>query len=393
MHSLEGVEMSYFRPLSVGLVLLAWLYVLGRPATAQGDALRNLAQRVEPDGKATPERLSHYIRCFQDATFQDPRVIAFQVDAQPANDKTIQLSGYIEFPEIREALVTYLGHLGFEAIRDDTIQLPSKQLGDRRFGFVTSQHGLVLTQPNDSAETATDALLGEPLYLLLESTDGFLLCHTGDGYLGFIHSRHVFRVDTKQFQHYQAGKQVRVLRGMAVGDQQLPAGSHLKWIDQTDSSVTIQLPKGDKLNAPVENVDVIDITPALAVERALTTAKSFIGTKYLWGGKTKTGIDCSGLVQTSFAASGFHLPRDSNQQVIIGRLTAARWYRQGLRRGDTLYFLGRPGRITHTGIYLGNDQYIEAVTPTVRISSLNREDANYSRRGDATLAFAKRLVD
>ena len=159
------------------------------------------------------------------------------------------------------------------------------------------------------------------------------------------------------------------------------------------TSLTLQLPDGQRYDIPLDAATLIDDSRQPRVERALATAKTFLGTKYLWGGKTISGVDCSGLVQTSYAATGVYLPRDSNQQVFAGRLSATRWYRQDLRRGDTLYFLGSPGRITHTGIYLGGDQYIEAVTPTVRISSLNARDTNYSRRGDISFAFAKRLLD
>ncbi len=363
-------------------------------ATAQRDALRELAQRVEPGGAGVPERLSHYIRVFQDATFQDARVFAFHVETRIGADGAIELTGYIEFPEMRGALLVYLGHLGFQQLRDNTERLPSDLLGTKRFGFVTPTHSLVLTQPVDGAETATDALLGEPLFLLTKAGEDYFLCHTHEGYVGYIHSRDVVRVDADRFHHQQAGKQVRL--SIRIDDRQcgpLPVGSRLKWISQTGSLITAGLPDGRQATIPIDSATVFNQASRPRLERILATAQQFLGTKYLWGGKTLAGVDCSGLVQTAFAAGGVYLSRDSNQQVLVGQLTATRWYRQGLRGGDTLYFLGSPGRITHTGIYLGNDQYIEAVTPTVRMSSLNPDDDNYSRRGDATFAFGKRLFD
>jgi cell wall-associated NlpC family hydrolase len=72
-------------------------------------------------------------------------------------------------------------------------------------------------------------------------------------------------------------------------------------------------------------------------------------------------------------------------------LSATRWNRAGLRRGDTLYFINPQGRVSHTGLYLGDDQFIHAVSPVVRINSFNPEDENYAEAQDRSFAFARRL--
>ena len=63
------------------------------------------------------------------------------------------------------------------------------------------------------------------------------------------------------------------------------------------------------------------------------------------------------------------------------------------RRGDTLYFLGSDGKIRHTGLYLGDDQFVQAVSPRVRINSFNPKDDNYDDAHFKNFAFAKRLLD
>ncbi len=76
---------------------------------------------------------------------------------------------------------------------------------------------------------------------------------------------------------------------------------------------------------------------------------------YLWGGTVGPNYDCSGLVQTAFAAMGIWLPRDAYQQEAFVQPVAL----DALQPGDLVFF-GKPERCTHVGIALGNDQYIHS---------------------------------
>ncbi|MBS9522492.1 C40 family peptidase [Litoribacter ruber] len=100
------------------------------------------------------------------------------------------------------------------------------------------------------------------------------------------------------------------------------------------------------------------------IDQVVSTAKSFHGTPYRFGGTTRAGMDCSALLLHSFSSVGVTLPRTSEAQSKIGRRVTV----QSLKKGDVVFFAtGRKRRqVTHAGIVTsnnrGNIQFIHAST-------------------------------
>ena len=132
------------------------------------------------------------------------------------------------------------------------------------------------------------------------------------------------------------------------------------------------------------HVSVVDEFEADFVE----VAKRFIGSPYLWGGRTSIGLDCSALVQLSLMATGFICRRDSDlQQQSLGEAVDLAGDFSQLRRGDIVFWRGHVG-IMIDGVHLlhANAHHMEvAVEPLA--SALERIIAN----GYGEITAVKRL--
>lgn len=96
-------------------------------------------------------------------------------------------------------------------------------------------------------------------------------------------------------------------------------------------------------------------------------AERFIGTPYLWGGRTRIGIDCSGLVQVAMQAAGKTCPRDSDMQMEeVGEPIPTPGDLDGLRRGDLIFWRGHVG-IMADGVMLvhANAHHMAVVAETL----------------------------
>ena len=118
--------------------------------------------------------------------------------------------------------------------------------------------------------------------------------------------------------------------------------------------------------------DLENLTPATAPYRPVTLTRSAIHPHlsqaiaftqaamrqpniYLWGGTVGPNYDCSGLMQTAFAAQGIWLPRDAYQQEAFVQTIDL----EEAAPGDLVFF-GSPERCTHVGLYLGDRRYIHS---------------------------------
>jgi len=137
-----------------------------------------------------------------------------------------------------------------------------------------------------------------------------------------------------------------------------------------DGWLQVRLP--GKTVAWIQSSDVVADAKPLPIADSIELAKRFLGLPYLWGGTSSFGFDCSGFTQMLLRARGFNMPRDADQQAAWSGLIAVE--RNDLQAGDLLFFGSSPRNITHTGMYIGDGQFIHASTngrPVVQIGRLD----------------------
>ena len=120
----------------------------------------------------------------------------------------------------------------------------------------------------------------------------------------------------------------------------------------------------------------------------LEDAKYFKGGRYVWGGSTPEGFDCSGYVQYLFKKHQVNLPRTAWQQSKIGRDI----HPDDLKKGDLVFFLTDRKRnipITHVGIYIGGGEFIHAASKKQGIIISPLTHGRYAK----TFVKAKRVME
>lgn len=115
---------------------------------------------------------------------------------------------------------------------------------------------------------------------------------------------------------------------------------------------------------------VASVPPAADRSELISTARRYLGVRYLYGGETSRGFDCSGFVYFLYrTVEGVTLPRTSAEQATAGVPVK----KEDLQPGDLVFFrTGRSVRTNHSGIYIGDGNFIHASSGggQVRIDSI-----------------------
>lgn len=194
-------------------------------------------------------------------------------------------------------------------------------------------------------------LLGETAIIQEETERWYKIISDYDGYEGWVNKSQMSYLsenDYKEWTNHPERKHSIYFSFFAHNQNRsylVPVGSNVIIGDNF-----IELPDGkykiDEKLKPFKKSNLLE------------TAMQFLGTPYLWGGRTENGIDCSGFIQTVYALHDMRLPRDSGKQA--GFIKENFHKIEDAEAGDIIYFSTKPDTITHVGFYLGDGILLHA---------------------------------
>ncbi|WP_230679830.1 C40 family peptidase [Pontibacter rufus] len=142
---------------------------------------------------------------------------------------------------------------------------------------------------------------------------------------------------TSQPVFSKRGETYRSAREIAAAKRQQRKGRHNR-----DDSRSIAASKDHSRRARVSR------NPGAQISTVIETARSYTGVPYKWGGTTRVGMDCSGLLCTSFQSIDVPLPRTSEEQSHYGKKVKLK----NIREGDLVFFGANrfSNEVTHVGM-------------------------------------------
>ena len=369
----------------------------------------NNCDAAQPDSLVI-RRLNELSAMVQKKYAPDKRVEFYQLKQQNSSPLIFKLE--FSRPESATELKSLLSAENLPVQINEEF-LPSKDLGEKIYGIANLSVINTRYGPDHAAEMATQAGLGTPLKVLKKER-GHYFVRTPDNYLSWTESAGVTLLTKTEFENWQTAEKLIYtdLYGQAYSEasetslpiSDLVAGNIMQLISESNGFYKISFPDKRMAYISVKKARLFDQwkdLPDPGAEEILRTARNFLGIPYLWGGTSVKGMDCSGFTKTSYFLNGIVLPRDASQQALVGKkldihagdtVDIAKSLKT-LKAGDLLFFAAnkQTRRVTHTAIYIGNGEFIQAAG-LVRINSMIKGANNYDDFQSRTMVGARRML-
>jgi len=258
---------------------------------------------------------------------------------------------------------------------------------ENKYGFCNLSIVPVRKNPEHISEMVSQLIFGETFKIIDNQDIWVKIETTHDNYIGWVHFL--------QFTNISESEYFEI-----INHEKIIIDNHISDILDNTNNFCLPLPFGSLVLAKPEKTFTIgNLTFSYTKQtnvlkssqnRLIENALTFLGSPYLWGGRSHFGIDCSGFSQIIFRLEGIDLPRDAYQQSNEGETIA---FIDQAKQGDLLFFGNDENSITHVGIYLGNRQIIHA-SGLVKIGTVDQFGiyCPYIKKYTHQLRTIKRLI-
>lgn len=338
----------------------------------------------------------------------DKREAVGNLKLEILKDRSLLIKGETSLAALKSEILEHLEQSG-KAYTDSIKILPDRSETNKIWGIVSVSVANLKKDPSHSSELASQAVMGTPVRIL-KKEGSWLLIQTPDHYLGWTTRSSISAIDETEFQEWKESD--RLIFTSKSGDllseengrevvSDVVTGVIVKRISARRDHYTVELPDGRR--GRINREDAADFahwsrTIAPEADKLISFAESLAGISYLWGGTSTKLLDCSGFVKIIYFTGGIILARDASQQFRYGDEVDISSSYEALQPGDLLFFgsVNDKGekRITHTGMYIGDNEFIHSSVGSgmVANNSLDPAGSNYDSYLVSILQGARRIL-